>query len=307
MNEIKKNLAGIWSATPTPLTVSLTVDEASVRRMVEHHIYMGIRGLFLAGTCGEGPLLSRRQVDLLVRRSAEAAAERLKISVQVTDNSYCRVLDNIKRAGDNGADIVIVSEPSYEIPLAGAAWREKYYREILDHSMLPVGIYVRQNYLPESVYQDIIDHPNMVMLKDSSMNDKLMHLFVRNPSRAALLTGDEFHLGKYLQAGYDGILSGGCIVSGLILKDILEAARNNDYDTVAELQRESDLLLHTIYGDAKFSGWLTGLKYTLTLMGVFAREDNFGDYPLMNSSREEIKRLVASSQRLIYNEQNQLV
>jgi len=47
----------IWSAVPTPLTPTFRVDAPSVERMVQDSVRHGIHGLFLAGTCGEGPWL----------------------------------------------------------------------------------------------------------------------------------------------------------------------------------------------------------------------------------------------------------
>ena len=59
----KDALSGVWSATPTPLTQKMTVDTQSVKRMVDRHLRLGIKGLFVAGTCGEGPgCLSVRSV-----------------------------------------------------------------------------------------------------------------------------------------------------------------------------------------------------------------------------------------------------
>ena len=54
----KKISGGVWSATPTPLTADRRVDADSVDRLVEHHVKMGVTGLMLAGTCGEGPWLA---------------------------------------------------------------------------------------------------------------------------------------------------------------------------------------------------------------------------------------------------------
>ena len=48
--------AKIWSATPTPLTPNLQVDVPSVQRMVDRHLKIGVSGLMLGGTCGEGPI-----------------------------------------------------------------------------------------------------------------------------------------------------------------------------------------------------------------------------------------------------------
>ena len=65
MNFDKKSLAGAWSAAPTPFTKSLTIDSASVRRMVKHHIRLKQKGIFIAGTCGEGPWLRRADMRKL--------------------------------------------------------------------------------------------------------------------------------------------------------------------------------------------------------------------------------------------------
>ena len=270
--------------------------------MVDHHVGMGVRGILIAGTCGEGPVIARREVHKLTSLTAEAASGRLLVSVQVTDNSSCRVLENIRQAMIDGADIAVLSEPWYEIPLADTACRERYYFDVLEHSDLPIGIYVRRKYLPPDAYRRMVAHPNVVLLKDSSLSDELMAAFVAYASERSdivLLTGDEFHPGKYLRAGYDGILAGGCIVTGLLLQDILRAARAGEYDEVAALQAELDNIHHVIYGDERATGWLTGLKYTLKLMGVFSHECNYAAYPLSSDARKTIERLVGQNKYLV--------
>src|SRR5690606_25949433 len=69
----------IWSATPTPLTSDLTIDLPSVEKMIREAIASGIQGVFLAGTCGEGPWLPDRERVRLVRAVAAEARGRLKI------------------------------------------------------------------------------------------------------------------------------------------------------------------------------------------------------------------------------------
>jgi predicted nucleotidyltransferase len=61
---------GVWSATPTPLNAAGRVDIPSVERLVEHHIRMGVTGVMLAGTCGEGPWLLDADRETLVRAAA---------------------------------------------------------------------------------------------------------------------------------------------------------------------------------------------------------------------------------------------
>jgi hypothetical protein len=51
----REALSGVWSATPTPLTDDMVVDNQSVNRMVAHHCRLGVKDLFLAGTCAKAP------------------------------------------------------------------------------------------------------------------------------------------------------------------------------------------------------------------------------------------------------------
>src|SRR6185295_8679983 len=85
----------LWSAAPTPLTSALKVDEASLERMIEGAVTDGLTGLFLAGTCGEGPWLPNRERRRLVQSAVTMARGRLRIAAQVSDNSAARILDNI--------------------------------------------------------------------------------------------------------------------------------------------------------------------------------------------------------------------
>src|SRR4051812_11108501 len=101
----------LWSAVPTPLTADLQVDEASVERMIEAAVADGIQGLFVAGTCGEGPWLRDRDRKKLMAAAVSVARGRLKIAAQVSDNSVARVLDNAAIARDAGVDIAVIAPP----------------------------------------------------------------------------------------------------------------------------------------------------------------------------------------------------
>ena len=102
---------GVWSATPTPLTAERRLDAASVPRLVEHHVKMGVTGLMLAGTCGEGPWLSDADREGMIRATVGANRGRLRIAVQVTENSAMRTLANVEKAIAWGAEIAVVAQP----------------------------------------------------------------------------------------------------------------------------------------------------------------------------------------------------
>jgi 4-hydroxy-tetrahydrodipicolinate synthase len=102
----------IWSALPTPLTPDFRVDEPSVERVIQAAVRDGINGVFLAGTCGEGPWLPDRERQRLVRCAVRAAGGKLKIAAQVSDNSVPRIIDNAQAAAEAGADYAIIAAPA---------------------------------------------------------------------------------------------------------------------------------------------------------------------------------------------------
>ena len=93
-NKIYK--AGVWSAAPTPLTTNGKVDCESIKRLTEHHLRLGIQGVFLCGTSGEGPWMTADMCQAVVDTTVEAAAGRLKVTVQVKVPSQVIDLDTGK-------------------------------------------------------------------------------------------------------------------------------------------------------------------------------------------------------------------
>jgi len=253
----------IWSAAPTPFTKDLTVDVKSVRRMVEYHDRRGVKGLFLGGTCGEGPFMTRREIRRLTEAAAETSCGRVMISVQVTDNSAQRVLSNIHDAIRDGADRVILAEPWFEV-ITETSQRERYYLDVLDRSDLPVAMYTRKkDFLPLESYAKIATHPNLCMIKDSSLDPKQRNLFARIKTQRKdlnVLTGNEFNIPVYLKAGYSGMLSGGCILTAPLLKKLLQAVKRKDFQKAWDIQNVCNTLLHCAYGGNANQSWLTSFK-----------------------------------------------
>src|SRR5690606_34495311 len=129
---------GVWSAAPTPFDEKMRLDEKSLARLTEHHLRLGNEGVFLAGTCGEGPWMPTTIRRQLVKSTRDIAAGRLGIAVQVTDNSAARILENIAEAREDGADVAIIAPPYFLIN-ATPQNIESLYMEAVEKSTLPVG------------------------------------------------------------------------------------------------------------------------------------------------------------------------
>jgi dihydrodipicolinate synthase/N-acetylneuraminate lyase len=301
----KDALTGVWSATPTPLTQKMTVDTQSVKRMVDHHLRLGIRGLFLAGTCGEGAWMPERQKRLLVETVAKYARGKMLVSVQVTDNSAARILDNMRTVREGGADIAVIAPPLF---LLNATPRTllNLYRQAIRESPLPVGIYDRGNFgslvVPNDVLAQIYTEPKVIIVKDSSTNPVRRDIALavrRKRPDLRLFDGDEFHCVDYLKAGYDGLLVGGGIFIGHLAGMIVKAVADGDLLRAEKLQQRMNRIMYAVYGGKKITCWLSGLKRLMVEMGVFRTWNNYLDYPLTASCLRDIQKVLVKDRDVL--------
>ncbi|MDP6439332.1 MAG: dihydrodipicolinate synthase family protein [Candidatus Brocadiia bacterium] len=293
-----ERLSGVWSAAPTPFTDRMKVDTVAVRRMVEHHLRLGVKGLFLAGTNGEGPWITDEHLHVLVSTVARCAKARLPIAVQVTDNSAARILDNIRAAKRNGADIAVIAPPYFQFPLlVGRTLR--LYQEAIRKSPLPVGIYDRPGpngfAVSNADLAKIYAEKRVILVKDSSSDPgrrKIALAARRKRPALRLLNGNEWQCDVYMKAGYDGLLLGGGVFNGYLANMLVAAATAGDFALVERLQKRLTRIMFAVYGGKKLTCWLSGEKKLLVEMGIFRTWKNFPDYPLTASCVKAIAHVL---------------
>ena len=187
---------GAWSAMSTPLTFDGRVDADALEKLVEHQLRLGIKGLFLGGTAGEGPFLSDTERLRLVRLTVRFAKDRLPVAFQITDNSAERMIENLDRYQDEGIDLAVIAPPFFQCD-ASQPFLLDLYRRVIEASQVPVGIYNRGKFSsvliePETLGQ-ILDHPKVVLVKDSASQPDY---------KAAILSAKQRRNGTLVPAGW---------------------------------------------------------------------------------------------------------
>jgi 4-hydroxy-tetrahydrodipicolinate synthase len=275
----------------------MDIDAASVERLVDHHLKLGVDGLFLLGTCGEGAWMTddqrREFVDLVVSSASGA----LKLAVQVTDNSAARVLDNIEWVKAVGADIAVIAQPYFFMNATPERILE-FYREAIRNSPLPVGFYDRGEhsdvYVPDEILPKIHAEPNVILVKDSSRDPVRREIALQAKEERPdllVLDGDEFVCAEYIEAGYDGLLLGGGIFNGYIARQIIAAVHDDDVERANALQERMNRIMWDVYGEDA-ACWLSGQKRLLVEMGVFSTWNSYLDYPLTDTCVAAIHRVL---------------
>jgi 4-hydroxy-tetrahydrodipicolinate synthase len=294
----------VWSATPTPFLADGQIDHASLERVAAQHLRLGVTGLFLAGTCGEGPFMRNDQRIELIRAMKRLAGGRLHLAVQVSDTSAMRVKDNILGAQDAGADSVVIAAP-WLARFAEKRFCRRYFAEPLEAARAPVGIYVIKqpagSALDLALWTEIIRHPKVSYVKDSSAAPEYMKAFVAVKAKRPALqleTGDEFQGVTYAAGGYDGCLLGTGILIGGLIRRALDSLAAGDRAAADAWQKRSNEFLWDLFA-RDISLWMGGLKYALRHVGIFSTEFMHLEYPITDADRRRIDAAIEREREFI--------
>src|SRR5512145_3266238 len=74
---------GVFPAPPTPVTDGGRVNERALRALLEDNIAHGCGGFWMAGSTGEGPVLTDEQRDAVAKISGETCRGRALVLMQV--------------------------------------------------------------------------------------------------------------------------------------------------------------------------------------------------------------------------------
>lgn len=285
--ELEQPIRGIIPPVVTPLVGPDRLDQAGLERLLDYMITGGVHGLFILGSCGEGPSIGHRVRRELIDRTCAIVEGRIPVLVGITDTSPVESLQVAQHAADAGADAVVLSAPYY-YPISQDEL-VAYATQIAAESPLPVTLYnmpslTRTNFALESV-QQLIDEPAVVGMKDSSGDlDYFRDLCTIGRQRDdwSLLIGQEQLLLPALELGADGGVCGGANVWPQAFVQLYEASLATTETAIAE---QGDVLPHLvdqadrlaqIYRVASEStsapSVIKGLKAALSALGLTTAE-----------------------------------
>lgn len=286
---------GVIPPVITPLTPDGHVDVPAVGRLVQHLAARGVDGLFVLGSCGEGPTLPRAERIAAVRAFADAARDRLPILVGVPDTSTPRVLEAASDAEAAGADALAVMTPCYFLD-PDERYVEAHVRAVVAATRLPVMLYnipqLTGNRFTPSLVRELGALPNVVGIKDSSGDWPAFEtvLEAANSVGIAVLQGAESLIARSVLAGAAGAIPGIANLVPRLACDLVAAARAGDETRALALQARLDRACE-VYG-AGF--WLAGLKGALSTLGLCGPTCVAPVRPLDPAELQGVQAVVAS-------------
>lgn len=297
--EMDQPLRGIVPPLVTPLAEADRLDVAGLERLLDHVLAGGVHGLFLLGTCGEGPSLSRAVQCEVIDRVCLQVDGRIPVLVSVTDTALAESLAQADYAAAAGAAAVVVAPPYY-YPLEQAELA-RHIELLAAQSPLPVVLYNTPSLTKAAFELDTVERllqvDHIVGLKDSSGDldyfGRTCGLKQQRPDWSVMM-GPEELLVDALALGADGGVSGGANVWPRLFVELYEAAVAGRNEIVRERAGQV-LALGRIYDTAplRVTSVIKGLKTALAVRGIC---DDLTAEPLQRSTpaaRRHIEAVLA--------------
>lgn len=265
------HIGPVNAATPTPLRADGEIDLGSVPKLARHWVGLGLDGVMILGTMGEGLVLSDAARNTFVEQTLAHVAGRLTVFASAADLSRQRMIERARRYAAMGADCIVLCLP----PKVAVAKAIADVKAVAEASPIPCAYYdIPENTGTPLVLTEILDilqHPNVVACKDSSGNALIAQGLTSKELRpkVKLLHGNEYTTVHSAMLGYDGVLHGGGAITGRYVRATLDAVAAGRLQEAIDLDREKSMLLAQVYN--RFGRPLQnviGQKYVLHLLAA---------------------------------------
>ena len=128
---------GVHSVLVTPFAADESLDEASIRTLVDYYVAAGVVGVLALGVLGEADKVSDAERERVQGAVLEQADGRVQVTVGISAPSTALAVDRGLAAARAGAGAVMVAPPAESV--AGPALRD-HYRRIGEHVGIPVVV-----------------------------------------------------------------------------------------------------------------------------------------------------------------------
>jgi len=135
----KEDVVGIFPPVVSPFTNDEELDLAALRREIDFNVSLGVTGVCVGGSTGEGHALEREEIGQLVATAQEVVAGRIPVMAGIITTSTREAVRRARIARDAGAQAVMVTPPVYQICSDDGMY--DFYSAIHAASGLPVVVY----------------------------------------------------------------------------------------------------------------------------------------------------------------------
>ncbi|MGE0080678.1 MAG: 4-hydroxy-tetrahydrodipicolinate synthase [Thiohalomonadaceae bacterium] len=222
---------GSMVALVTPMRADGSVDEESLRGLVEFHVANGTDAIIAVGTTGEASTLDHDEHIGVIRRVVETAAGRVPVIAGTGSNSTREAIELTRAAMEAGADACLLVTPYYVKPTQEGLYR--HFKAVAEAVPVPQILYNvpgRTAVDMQNATVERLSHiPNIVGIKDATGNlERGRELIQLCGERMDIYSGDDATAMELILMGAKGDISVTANVAPRDMHEMCAAARAGD-------------------------------------------------------------------------------
>lgn len=285
----KKKFQGTGTALATPFIRDGSVDEAALRRLVNHQIRGGIDMIVPCGTTGEGATLKPAEADRVLSIVIEETNGRALVIFGAGSNSTDLAEEGARRALRLGADGVLSVGPYYNKPPQRGFY--DHFRKVADVGC-PVIVYNvpgrTGSNIEAGTMLKLAEVPNIVATKEASGNlVQIMEIIRNRPPEFRVLAGDDALALPVIAAGGDGLVSVISNEAPTMTAELVNAALEGNFARARELHYKLLPLMTANFVESN----PIPVKAVLAMMGLIEENLRLPMVPLLPIHRAPLQKL----------------
>lgn len=286
---MRYNAGEIITAMITPFNKDLSVDYASLEKLVNHLIETGTDAILVAGTTGETPTLTHEEEREIFSFVKKVVNGRVKIIMGAGSNCTKTAVESSKKAKELGADAILTVVPYYNKPSQKGMY--EHFSAIAKAVDLPVILYnipgrTGVNMQPSTIAKLAKEFKNIVAVKQSNSDlDLISDIKSLAPEDFAIYSGDDSLTIPMMALGAHGVISVASHVAGKRMKEMINAFKTGKNVQALKIHLE----LYPLFKKLFMAPNPVPVKTVLAHIGIINNDDV--RQPLVTLDDEEKKEL----------------
>ena len=264
-----------------------SVDEESLRELVEFQIVNGTDGIVPCGTTGEASTLDYEEHFRVIEIVVSQVNGRIPVLAGTGSNSTKEAIELTEQAKKIGADGALLVTPYYVKPTQEGLYR--HYRAVAEAVPLPQVLYnvpgrTSVNLLPETVAR-LADIPNIVAIKEATGSlQQASEILALCGDKLDLLSGDDFITFPMMACGGKGVIS---VLANIMPKEVaamIDAFNSGNIEDARKLHLKLLRISNAMFIETN----PVPVKTAVALMGKASDEVRLPLAPLSEANRAKL-------------------
>ena len=263
--------SGVLTALITPFKNG-QIDYSAMKNLIDIQIGVsGINGLVIAGSTGEGGMLTDDEYYALMQNVVEFAKNEISIIASVATIGTQMAIEKVQKLQKIGVTGLMCTVPHYSKPTQEGVIQ--HYNAIHENSRLPIMVYIHPGRtgidLTDDTILELSKCSRIIAIKDASCDiERPLRLRGEIHENFNLLSGDDSMAVAYYAHGGNGVVS----VASNIIPDICTVIHNHCIRGEYRAARLSQHKLMPFYAALNNEPNPIGIKYAISDLGLCQNE-----------------------------------